>query len=153
MIKTKKTKSKQVTRKIIKVGGMREFIDPETGEKIDQYVLNMEERDANFHKVWLWHLAEALELIGNQKMKILSYIFENAKDNLFVGTQRMIAEATETAYQTVSITMKLLMEADIIKLRHAGVYLINSDVIFKGGTNKRMNILYEYYSVNKKSKE
>ncbi|HDR8306450.1 TPA: replication/maintenance protein RepL, partial [Bacillus cereus] len=28
-------------------------------------VINVEERDANFHKLWLGHIIQSLDLIGN----------------------------------------------------------------------------------------
>jgi len=152
---TKTNEKKQhVTRKPIKISERKELVDPATGELIDQYIIKIEDRDANFHKLWLWHIASALELIGNQKIKILSHILESMNtDNLFIGTNRAIAEKTETSTKTVNITLKMLMEADILRThQQAGVYLINPDVIFRGGTNKRMDILYQYYQEELKPK-
>jgi len=150
---TKTNKKRQVTRKPIKVSERREIVDKQTGEVVDEYVFKIEERDANFHKLWLWHLAAALDLIGNQKIKILSHILENTRqDNIFIGSQQAIADATETATQTVTITMKMLMVADIIKMQQRGVYMINPDVIFRGDAKKRMNILYEYHDTSKEKK-
>ena len=146
MTKTNNKKQK-ITRKPMKITERKEFIDPETGEKVDQYIYKMEERDANFHKLWLWHIAYALDLLGNQKIKVLSYILETMNtDNIFIGTQRAIAEQTGTSLETVNITMQMLLEADVLKKQQNGVYFINPEVIFKGGTNKRMDILYQYYT-------
>jgi len=61
----------------------------------------------------------------------------------------MIAEETSTSTQTVTITMKALMDADIIKRQHSGAYFVNPDVIFKGGTS-RMDITFQYHAANKK---
>lgn len=150
MIKTDR-KKRQVTKKMIKVPKREEVIDPKTGQLVDRYTFEIEERDANFHKLWLWHIAAALDLIGNQKIKILSYILTNTNsDNIFIGTMRTIAEATESATKTVNDTVIMLLDADIIKRQQSGVYLINPEVIFKGGTNKRMDILYQYYTEPKK---
>jgi DNA-binding transcriptional regulator YhcF (GntR family) len=150
MTKTNKRKSKPTTKNM-KIPEQRELVDPKTGEKIlvDSFVF--EERDANFHKIWLWHIIQALDLIGNQKIKILSYILENVNaDNLFIGTQRDIADATGTAKQTVTDTMNMLQQVDIIKMRQHGVYFVNPNAIFKGNSKKRMNILYQYYDVETK---
>jgi len=55
--------------KLPKITERKEFIDPETGEKVDQYVFKIEGRNANFHqKVLLWHLASELNLLSNQKL-------------------------------------------------------------------------------------
>ena len=153
MIKTDKRKERKTTKRM-PVWHREEVIDKETGELINRYNFEIEERDANFHKIWLCHVAYALDLIGNQKIKILSYILENTNsDNIFVGTQRIIAEETETALDTVNITMKMLMDADIIQKKHAGAYFINPNVMFKGGTNKRMDIVYKYQDTSSKRKK
>jgi hypothetical protein len=150
MTKTNKRKAKSTTKKL-KINEPRLLVDPKTGEEIwvDSFVF--EERDANFHKIWLWHIIQALDLIGNQKIKILSYILENIRpDNLFIGTQRFIAEATESSLKTVTDTLKMLHQADIIKMQHAGVYFVNPNTIFKGERKKRMNILYQYIDLKEK---
>jgi len=152
-IEIAKNKNKKAkTHKAFPVWHKEEVIDKETGELVDRYNVEMEERDANFHKIWLWHIAHVLDLLGSQKIKILSYILENTNsDNLFIGTQRAIAEKTETAKQTVTDTIHMLVGANIMKKQQSGVYLINPEVIFRGGTNKRMDILYRYHDTTKKT--
>jgi hypothetical protein len=137
----------------MKIEKERILVDKETGEEFPANYFEIEERDANFHKIWLWHIIQALDLIGNQKIKILSYILENIDTgNQFIGSQRIIAEETETSIQTVTITMKMLQETDIIKMRQHGVYYVNPNAIFKGDNKKRMNILYRYHDIGKHSK-
>lgn len=146
-----KFKREQRTVKPIKTFKRGEYVDPKTGELVERYSIEIENKDADFHKLWLWHIAAALELIGNQKIRILSYILENTReDNLFVGTQQMIGEATETSRQTVTLTMNMLKEADIIKMQHSGAYFINPEVIFKGTNNKRLEVLYQYHAPKQK---
>ena len=36
--------------------GYKELVDPETGEKYPMQMNVLEDRDFNFHKVWLQHL-------------------------------------------------------------------------------------------------
>src|SRR5699024_1996489 len=131
-----------------------------------------EERDANFHKIWLGHMLESLDMIGNQKIRVAMFIMENInKENELIMTYRVIAEKTNTSLQTVSETMKALQESNILskikkknnksiqkiskkkkklqesnlisKIRN-GYYRVNPDVIFKGGRNDRMNVLLRY---------
>lgn len=150
MTKTDKKKQQKTTKRM-PVWHKEEVVDPKTGELVDRYNFEIEERDANFHKIWLWHIAAVLDLIGNQKIKILSYILENTNsDNMFIGTQRIIAEETESSLDTVVITMKMLVQADILQKKHAGAYFINPNVVFKGGSNRRMDILYQYNDSSKK---
>ncbi|KKB33698.1 hypothetical protein QY97_03083 [Bacillus thermotolerans] len=108
-------------------------------------VTDIEERDANFHKMWLGHVLESLDMIGNQKIRVAMFIMNNVNsDNEFIMTYRIIAEKTGISLQTVSETMKALQESDFIKKIRNGYYRINPDVMFKGGKNKRMEILIRY---------
>src|SRR5699024_7568297 len=83
------------TRKKVKFLGTKEFIDASTGEKETMQVTNIEERDANFHKIWLGHMLESLDMIGNQKIRVAMFIMENInKENELIMTYRVIAEKT-----------------------------------------------------------
>lgn len=46
--------------------GYKELVDPETGEKYPMQMNVLEDRDFNFHKVWLQHLVNSLDSISNQ---------------------------------------------------------------------------------------
>src|SRR5699024_3406125 len=122
-----------------------EFIDASTGEKETMQVTNIEERDANFHKIWLGHMLESLDMIGNQKIRVAMFIMENInKENELIMTYRVIAEKTNTSIQTGSETMKALQESNLLSKIRNGYYRVNPDVIFKGGRNDRMNVLLRY---------
>src|SRR5699024_12030910 len=77
------------TRKKVKFLGTKEFIDASTGEKETMQVTNIEERDANFHKIWPGHMLESLDMIGNQKIRVAMFIMENInKENELIMTDR-----------------------------------------------------------------
>ena len=67
------------TRKKIKVIGTKQYLNQDTGEVQEFQVVNIEERDANFHKLWLSHILHSIDLIGNQKTKFAFWILELAK--------------------------------------------------------------------------
>src|SRR5699024_11307323 len=75
---------------------------------------------ANFHKIWLGHMLESLDMIGNQKIRVAMFIMENInKENELIMTYRVIAEKTNTSLQTVSETMKALQESNLLsKIRN-----------------------------------
>lgn len=109
--------------------------------------------DINFDKIWLSSVFEALEQVGNKKMKVASYII-NKRDkntNYLIKTQREIAEECGVSKQTVTSTLKALEQADMI-IGKSGIYQINPDKIARGKHNKRMAIL-RIYQQNKASKE
>src|SRR5699024_11431149 len=85
-------------------------------------VTNIEERDANFHKIWLGHMLESLDMIGNQKIRVAMFIMENInKENELIMTYRVIAEKTNTSLQTVSETMKALQDRKSTRLNSSHV--------------------------------
>lgn len=112
-----------------------------------------EEADINFDKIWLSSVFEALEQVGNQKMKVANYIL-NQRDkntNYLIQTQREIAEKCGVSLQTVSRTLKALEQANLI-VGKSGIYQVNPDKLARGKHNKRMAIL-RIYQQNKASKK
>ena len=112
-----------------------------------------EERDINWDKIWLSEVMEALEQVGNKKIKVANYILNNRDKttNYLIQTQREIAAACEVSKQTVTSTLKALEAADLIVAK-SGVYQVNPDRLAYGKHNKRMAIL-RIYRANKESKQ
>src|SRR5699024_7535122 len=133
------------TRKKVKLLGTKEFIDASAGEKETMQVINIEERDANFNKIWLGHTLESDDTVGNQHRRVAMFIMVDInKENDLTITYRLIAEKTNASLQTVSETMKALQESNLLSKIRNGYYTVNPDVIFKGGRNERMNVLLRY---------
>lgn len=112
-----------------------------------------EETDINWDKIWLGEVMEALEQVGNKKIKVANYIL-NHRDkttNYLIQTQREIAEACGVSKQTVTSTIQALEVADLL-VGKSGIYQINPDKIAYGKHSKRMAIL-RIYRQNKESKE
>src|SRR5699024_4168064 len=105
----------------------------------------IEERDANFHKIWLGHMLESLDMIGNQKIRVAMFIMENInKENELIMTYRVIAEKTNTSLQTVLERMKELRESTYISKIRDGYYRVDPDDIVKVVRNDRINVLLRY---------
>lgn len=142
------------TSKKVKVIGNEQYINTSTGQIEDFQVMSIEERDFNFHKLWLNHIINSIDLIGNQKTKLAFWIIDNLdKENKLTLTYRQIAEKSGISYQTVSRTMNALINSNFLKPINRGAYIINPDVIFKGTRNGRLNVLYKYYSIDEDEKE
>lgn len=134
------------TRKKVKVIGTQTYINQSTGEINEMQVIDIEERDANFHKLWLGHILNSIDLIGNQKTKLAFWILDNLNsENQLIMTQRQIADKSGISIQTVSRTLSALINSNFLKQQQSGVYLINPDVLFKGGKTARMNVLLKYH--------
>lgn len=146
-------KKKQVTSKMQKVVSERTVIG-EDGKQKRVKSIRFVEQDFNFQKVWAQHLLQALDAIGNQKVKVLMWLVDNKnKENIVIATQQKIAEETECVRQTVATTMQLLVDAEAITLIQPGVYQLNPDLIFQGDSEDRASILLEYESVSLPKKE
>jgi DNA-binding transcriptional ArsR family regulator len=141
----------KTTRRKTKVVGVQEYINRDTGEIISCRVVRIEEKDANFRKIWIAHLLEAVEEIGSKKLKILMWLFDRADAyNRVVATAQEITSQTKISLSTVKRTLTALEEKNIIK-RRIGVVTLNPEVIFKGGTSERMNVLIEYRNIAQSS--
>ena len=155
--KPKKSFSKRTSKKTskkVKVIGTKEFIDPTTNELHNFQVVDVEERDCNFHKMFLKQFLTTVDLIGNQKMKLAFWIVDNLNhENQLVYNYRQIAEATGISLKTVQLTMQSLMECDFLRRRNLGCYMVNPDFIFKGTHLNRMNILIRYSKEESAKKE
>jgi hypothetical protein len=141
-------KQARTTSKKTKVIGKQEYINSQTGEIEEFNVVSIEDRDCNFSKIWIGHIISALDAVGNQKIKVITFILDNMwkQNNLLLMTQREIADKSGVSLQTVNETIRILQEAAFLKGK-TGAYMINPDVLFKGSFNSRMNILLKYYDI------
>jgi hypothetical protein len=135
----------KTTSKKTKIIGKETYVNQRTGEIEEHQVIQMTNTDFNFDKIWLGHILETLDMIGNQKIKVLNY-FLDKKDskNLVIATQRSMAKEINVSTWTINKTIKALKESDFITQVQRGVYRINPDKLFKGGKSSRMNVLLKY---------
>lgn len=142
------------TRKKVKVIGKETYINQNTGQIEEMQVMSIEERDANFHKIWLGHILNSIDLIGNQKTKLAFWILDNLNaENQLVMTQRQIANKSGISIQTVNRTISALLESDFLVKINGGAYRVNPNMLFKGGKNNRLNILIQYNEEKKESEQ
>lgn len=147
-------KSTTGTRKVR--AGTTEITDKETGEiRIVQHY-EVKDVDINWNKIWLGHLLDVLDMVGNKKMQVLSWLLENrnTKNNEVVATQQLIMDELKLSKQTVNDTFKALQDANVISKIRNGLYQLSPDFIWKGDNDGRMDILLSYKEMNKeKNKE
>lgn len=136
-----------VTSKKQKFMGYKTLVDMETGETYPMQMNVIEDKDFNFHKVWLQHLVNSLDNISNQRLRLAFWIIDNLdRENKLTMTQRTIAKKSGMSLQTVSRTIRALQEGTpsfLIKI-NSGAYQVNPNVIFKGSYSNRMGICYQY---------
>ncbi|MEX6186177.1 replication/maintenance protein RepL [Providencia hangzhouensis] len=136
------------TKKKSKIVGKKTFLDQSTGELVDMNVVQMEDADFNFEKIWLGHILQALDCMGSKKIKVVTWLLDNKNsENTIIATQRDISEQCNVSLPIVTETLKILQAGDVLKMKQNGVYMLNPNVIFKGDKNKRLNILFTYNSL------
>ena len=133
------------TRKKVKVIGTETYIKQDTGEIAEMQVVKIEERDANFHKLWLGHILQSIDLIGNQKLNLrFGYWTTWIAIIRLSWHKEKIAEKIGMSTKTVSTTIKALVESNFLNKINSGAYRVNPDVLFKGGKDNRLNVLLQY---------
>ena len=140
----------QTTKNKVKVIGTEQYINVATGELEEMQVTTIEERDYNFTKIWMKNLILTMDIVGNQKTKFCFWLIDHLnRDNILIGTQRDMAEDCNVSLQTVSVTLKLLMDANFLRKKQSGVYIVNPDVMYKGTHAARLNVLNQYNSAER----
>lgn len=133
------------TSKKTNVIGQKEYIDHDTGELKIMNVISCENQDFNFHKIWLGHIIQCLDLVGNKKIKVINFILENIDyENKLCMSRPTISKHTGISIRTIESTMKTLINNNILHMISKSVYRVNPNMIFKGQHKQRMNILIEY---------
>lgn len=136
---------RQQTTKKVKYVGTETFINAETGEIMDMQVSNVEERDFNFHKVWMRNFISTLEVVGNQKTKLSFWIIDHLdKENKLCMTYRQIADETGISLDTVRLTMAILLDGNFLRRVNQGCYIVNPDIMYKGSRTGRLNVLTQF---------
>lgn len=124
------------------------WINQRTGEIIEAQTLSKEVKgdvDVGFHKLWIGHILETIDEVGNAKVKVLFWLMRNMdQSNMVKATVRQIAERSEVGEATVKRLMAALRKADVVRLEYGGRWILNPAVVFKGGHSRRMNVLIRY---------
>jgi hypothetical protein len=140
--------STQTTTKKVKIIGKEQFLNIHTGELEDFQVTDIEERDFNFSKVWIRNFVATLDIVGNQKTRLVYWIIDHLdRENRLIATNRQLEIDTGISLKTISITMKALQDANFLRRSMNGVYTINPDIVFKGSKTARLNILNRYHEL------
>lgn len=134
--------------------GSQRLIDEQTGEVIEVDKLYRKQSSGNFVKAYIVQLVSMLDMIGGKKLKIVNYILDNVhlSNNLIVATTREIAKATNTSTQTVTRTLKILEEGNIIK-RRTGAIMLNPELLMRGDDQKQKYLLLEFGQFEQEASE
>lgn len=139
----------KTTTKKVKVVGTKQFINKETGEVEEMLVTDVGEKDFNFTKVFMYSLLPQLEVIGNKKIAVCTWIIDHLdRGNVLLATVEHISKETGISVETVRVTIKKLIECDFLRREVKGVYMVNPEVLFRGQTSSRMNALFRFSAID-----
>jgi DNA-binding Lrp family transcriptional regulator len=149
-----KKNTKKSTSKKISVIGTEQYYNVATGNIEDFSVISQHEQDFNFEKFWISQIMFAIDEFGSKKLDLLMHLIQTRDkgNNTVLKTVRELSKDTGISKDTVNATLQILERNGIIR-RKIGVIFISPDVIFKGGHNKRMNVLIQYRAVPSEQEE
>lgn len=131
-----------------KLLGSDVWINQRTGEIIEAQTLSKEvtgDVDIGFEKLWVGHILDAVQEVGNAKMQVLFWLIRNKdRNNMVRATLDDIAAKTGVSRRTVASLMTALRKANVVQLEYGGRWMLNPAVVFKGGHSRRMNVLIRY---------
>lgn len=142
-----KKEVKQIKSKVQTVLGSQTYLNQDTGEVSEFTVIEKNiEKDFNFHKIWIQDVLNVLDSFGNKKILVLSYLLKimRNEDNTFSGSYRELAEDIGVSVKTVNVVINELVESNVIKKISTATYRFNPDIIVKGRSDKRKNLLIKY---------
>ena len=127
------------------------WINQRTGEIIEAQTLSKQVKgdvDVGFEKMWIGHILEAVDEVGNAKMKVLFWLIRNKdRGNMVKATLDDIATKTGCSRSTVARLMASLRKANVVRLEYGGRWMLNPAVVFKGAHTRRMNVLIRYQAM------
>lgn len=147
-------KKKTFTSRSVKVGKSL-VTDVETGDLKEVPRYEIRDVDINWDKVWLSHMLEILDLVGNKKMQVISWLLENRikETNEIFATQDMIVSETKLSKKTVQDTFKALQNQNVLTKIRNGAWQLSPDFIWRGDSKDRMDILISYKQINEKKEK
>ena len=120
------------------------WINQRTGEVIEADQVIKKVPRNGFEITYLSYFFDLFDQLGGQKYKVFKYIIENKNsDNQLIITTRELAEKTKTSLPTVSATLKLLKESNLIQQR-TGAIMLNPKLAHRGKDTKEKYLLTKF---------
>ena len=135
------------TRKL-KTVGTETYINASTGEFHEMNVVEVQEKDANFLKMWVSSILAAVDELSSQRLRIVFWLVEEAgrNRNVIAKTTRELSEEIGASRTTIIETLKVLERHDILR-RKTGVIFMSPEVVYKGTRGGRLEVLTRYREI------
>ena len=129
-----------------KYTGREIWVNQQTGEvrEVDTFEKPVQ-RSNGFMITYLAEIINLIETLGNKKMLVVKYILENMNKstNTLLTTNRKLAKACDVGVNTVTDTLKLLEEANIIE-RTTGAIMVNPKLCNNWRSSKEASMMVTY---------
>ncbi len=126
---------------------VKTWICQETGEVVEGVSIYKPINRNGFMITYITEIINLLDTLGTKKMKIVKYLLQEMEksNNTILTTTRKLADKTNTSPTTVTETLKLLEDSQIIQ-RTTGAIMINPKLIHKGTNEKEKMLMTRFYS-------
>ena len=139
------------TNKILQISTDQEVAipNPATGQ-IEVYkhtLVRRVEGDYNYNKLFVMNWIETIGHLGNSLYRVAFWLVENKmKDNMVFAPAKKVANDLKICVKTATVCLKVLKDNNFISSPKGtrGVYILNPDIIYKGGNNDRMAVVTIY---------
>lgn len=124
------------------------WVNQRTGEVIEADQVIKKVPRNGFEITYLTYFMELFDQLGGRKYKVFKYIIENKNsENQLIITTRELAVKTKTSLPTVSATLKLLKNANLIEQR-TGAIMLNPKLAHRGNDKKEAFLLARFEEFN-----
>jgi len=117
----------------------------ETGEVIEANDVIKKTSRNGFMITYLTAIIQLIDNLGNKKMEVVKYILQNMEKstNTLIMTTPELAKKAKVSRQTVSDTLKILEQAQIIT-RKTGAIMIHPQLMHRGNQGKEKYLLARF---------
>jgi len=138
------------TVKKLKVMGTETYINSRTGKVLEMNVVQIQDGDANFQKIWISQILAVVDELSSKKLKFVMYLIKKSSENknIIPLTVAELAKDAGVGRTTVLETLRALARADVIKRKRGSIF-VNPSFVFKGSHQGRMSVLFEYKNVDR----
>lgn len=130
--------------------GVRRLQDLDTGEiiEVDETLKDISNNRYGFEITYISYLVDLFDKLGGQKYKVFKYIIQNKNMyNQLIITHRELAKKCNVGINTVTDTIKLLKDANLIETR-TGAIMLNPKIAHKGKFEKERYLLQKFVMFN-----
>jgi len=125
------------------------LLNMHTGETTSLDIIESSDRPERWDKVYTKQLARMLELVGDERMKVIAYLIKRKDQYNGVNTTtKEISESTGVSMATVNRVMKKMQDHDYLHKVRNGKWRLSPRIICNGQHNIGMATINYYDNVD-----